>query len=91
MEDIIKKISLSNFNDRNIIEYCPKCGSEKFYKIQKDILDEGTVSEYEIRCIECDSYVNYWYYGFYDNEITEDYLRMKKIKKRKNKIDRLCK
>ena len=69
--------------DDNLIEFCKYCGCEDFE--EKAIAYEANcVSEREYICKKCGSLINYWSYGFYENDIDDDYKRMllnKKIKR----------
>lgn len=67
----------------NLIKFCPECGHNVFYGIVVDSIDY-IECEKKILCKKCNSIVNYWSYGYYDNDISEKYknmLRRKKIER----------
>ena len=92
VEDMINKYGVDKINqrapsphDNNMIHFCYKCGDSIFYNVIIDEFEHG-VCEKEIRCKKCDSLVNYWSYGYYDNDISPEYEQML----RRKKLERLC-
>ena len=80
----------SPYSSTNEIKFCYKCGGENFYK--KIVGYESQyVSEEEIICRDCETIINYWSYGYYENDKCEDYLiiekRLLRLKKLENIVD----
>ena len=73
----------------NDIKFCYHCGCEDFEHNIIDQMEEGIVSEYELCCKECGAVVNYWCYGHYDNEKSEEYLNQEKNRLRLKKIENI--
>ncbi len=48
---------------------CLLCGSTKNKTIDKDYINH-MVCEYEVVCAKCESYLNYWAYGYYQGPNT---------------------
>ena len=71
-------------SQENLIKFCPDCGHNIFYEIVSDFIDY-TICEKKILCKRCNSIVNYWSYGYYDNDISDKY----KIMLRRKKIERI--
>jgi hypothetical protein len=64
----------------NEIKFCKYCGCLEFVEIIVDSIDY-IITEKEIRCKNCDSIVNYWSFGNYENDIDEKYIQMGRQKK----------
>jgi len=76
--------------NENEIEFCENCDSENFDKIIIDRID-NIICEYNIVCLNCEEIVNYWAYGFHCNNISAKYLKMKKNRNRKKKLEQIIK
>ena len=70
----------------NLIKICYYCGGEEFYEKVTDTVD-WTVVEKKVICKDCNTVVNYWSYGLYENDVYSD--RYKKALRRK-KLERIC-
>jgi len=71
----------------NLILFCDECGYTDFRENIISYEADIYVSEKEIICLKCGNIVNYWGYGFYENEKSDKYLhketqllRIKKLK-----------
>lgn len=70
----------------NLIKFCCNCGSNKFHE-KIEAYEEHHVSEKIVLCDNCETTINYWFYGFYHNEKTPEYKKML----RQKKIERILK
>jgi len=71
------------YSKENMIIFCKYCGSGN---LEEKVVayEENVVSERKVLCKECGSLINYWSYGYYDNDIDEEYEQMlleKKLKR----------
>jgi len=61
-------------------KFCINCGSNEFIKKSIDYIDYLEV-EYGICCEKCGEQVNYWAYGFYENDKSDEYLKEEEKRK----------
>ncbi len=71
---------LDSPNLENTIQFCSSCGCNEFEHIVV-AYEEVYESERRVLCKKCGNQVNYWSYGFYENEITTEYKKMLRNKK----------
>ncbi len=71
--------------NNNEIEFCEWCGCEEFTQRIVDRI-EHTECEVEYLCENCKKIVNYWEYGYFQNPITSEYLKLKQNRLRTLKI-----
>ena len=70
----MKKYLQDLFTQWNIIK-CPECGSSDFEWITTDSM-EWIVMEAAIVCEKCETYVNYWAHGIYEEPLLFHFNRM---------------
>lgn len=65
------KLSHSSFWGKDYApKRCTSCGSKRLDDVTQAI-DGGCVSEFYVRCEECNSFVQEWAYGYYNPSNTE--------------------
>lgn len=66
----------------NMVKFCKNCGCSNFKNKTTDFI-EHIVCEQEIICKNCDTVVNYWFYGHFQNHdfMDDEYYRMERQKK----------
>ncbi len=83
----ILQIQIMSYN-KNEIDFCKYCGSSNFREVIIDSI-EHTVCESKIICLDCGEIINYWEYGYYENDISSEYLKMKTKRDRKLKLEEI--
>jgi len=82
MNNLNSALKQQQKDNENLIEFCKYCGS---INMESKVVayEEQFVSEEEIICKDCGELINYWSYGFYENDIDVEYERMLLMKKLK--------
>lgn len=76
--------------NENEIEFCEFCGCGDFTENPIDHIEQ-VVCEFDLLCDNCGERVNYWEYGYYQNDMSTKYLKLKQNRNRKLKLNKIMK